>query len=139
MRYITYCGVLLFLALLSAQDIKEKQISVKKVIGSGALALICRIMPGNGQAAAGIIGSLLPGLFLILLAVVSKEKIGAGDGMTVMVLGLWLGGWQTLWILCIAIMLAGIFAAVCLVKKRKEPIPFIPFLLLGMEVLLFYG
>ena len=32
-----------------------------------------------------------------------------------------------------------VFAAVCLVKKRKEPIPFIPFLLLGMEVLLFYG
>ena len=69
MRYITYCGALLFLALLSAQDIKEKQISVKKVIGFGALALICRIMPGNGQAAAGIIGSLLPGLFLVLLAV----------------------------------------------------------------------
>ena len=59
--------------------------------------------------------------------------------MAVMALGLWLGGWQALWILGIAIMLAGIFAAVCLVKKRKEPIPFIPFLLLGMEVLLFYG
>ena len=49
MRYITYCGALLFLALLSAQDIKEKQISVKKVIGFGALALICRIMPGNAR------------------------------------------------------------------------------------------
>lgn len=141
MKEITYCGALLFLATLAPEDIREKQISVKKIIIFGLLALICRLAAGQVQLGLGakVACSLIPGAFLLFLSVISIESIGFGDGMAVMVLGLWVGGIKTFIILCIAWTMAGAFAVICLIKKWKEPIPFIPFLLLGMEVLLFYA
>lgn len=139
MKQITYCGALFFLTLLSPEDIRKRQVSARKVILFGLSAIGCRMLSGDGETVCEMIGCLIPGLLLLAAAIVSRENIGMGDGMAVMALGLWLGGWQTFFVLCIALMLAGLFAAVCLVKKKKEPIPFIPFLLLGMEVLLFYA
>lgn len=139
MKEITYCGALLFLATLAPEDIREKQISAKKIIIFGLLALICRLVAGQMRPGAEVACSLIPGAFLLFLSVISKESIGFGDGMAVAVLGLWVGGIKTFIILCIAWTLAGVFAAICLIKKWKESIPFIPFLLLGMEVLLFYA
>ena len=59
--------------------------------------------------------------------------------MAAAVLGLWTGGWFTLKTVCTAVMLSGVWGLACLIKKKTEPIPFIPFLLLGMEVVLAYG
>lgn len=139
MEQITYCGALLFLAILVPEDIKEKQICAKTVIIFGFLALACQFAKGRGNILADIACDLIPGIFLLILSLISKESIGLGDGMAVAVLGLWIGGGKTLMILCIAWMLAGAYAVVRLIRKRKEPIPFVPFLLLGMEVLLLYA
>lgn len=139
MTEITNCGALLFLAALAPEDIREKQISSKTIIISGLLAFICRLLAERGWNGREIVYSLIPGIFLLILSVVSKESIGIGDGMAVAVLGLWIGGGKTFMVLCVAWTLAGIFAVICLMKKKKEPIPFVPFLLFGMEVLLFYG
>lgn len=137
MNQIASCGALLFLAILSPEDIKEKQVSVKTVMIFGLLALVCRIVAGQDGMIKEMIFSLVPGMFLLILSMASKESIGLGDGMAAVVLGLWMGGYKTFLILCIAWMLAGGFALICLLRKQKEPIPFIPFLLLGLEVLLF--
>lgn len=139
MQEITYCGALLFLATLTPEDIREKQISAKKIIIFGLLALICRLAAGQIRLGAEVACSLIPGVFLLFLSVISKESIGFGDGLAVTVLGLWVGSTKTFIILCIAWTMAGVFAVICLIKKWKEPIPFIPFLLVGMEVLLFYA
>lgn len=138
MEWAECCGGLLFLALLTPEDIKERRISVGKLIAGTLLALICRKLTGHMNAAE-IIGSLVPGIILLLMAVIFRESIGSGDGMAVMVLGLWIGGFCASIVVCLAIMMAGVLAVVYLVRKRRETIPFIPFLLLGMEVLLFYA
>ena len=86
-------------------------------------------------------------LFLAVLAVqdikekkvITKENIGYGDGLTVIVLGLWTGIWFTFYVLCVGLMLSGFCAAVYLIKKKRETIPLIPFLLIGMEVVLIYA
>lgn len=139
MDQITSCGVLLFLAMLSPEDIREKQVSSKTIMIFGLLALVCRIVAEREWALGEMICDLIPGMFLLVLSVASKESIGLGDGMAVAVLGLWIGGIKAFLILCIAWTLAGVFAVMLLMSKRREPIPFIPFLLLGMEVLLFYA
>lgn len=139
MDQITSCGALLFLAMLTPEDIREKQVSFKTIMIFGLLALVCRIVAEREQAMGEMICDLIPGMFLLVLSVVSKESIGLGDGMAVAVLGLWIGGIKAFLTLCIAWTLAGVFAAMHLMRKRKEPIPFIPFLLLGMEVLIFYA
>ena len=137
MAQIASCGALLFLAMLSPEDIREKQVSAKIVVIFGLLALVCRIAAGQDGMMEEIIFSLIPGMFLLTLSIASKESIGLGDGMAAVVLGLWMGGYKTFFILCIALMLTGGFALICLLRKQREPIPFIPFLLLGLEVLLF--
>lgn len=131
------CAGLLFLAALTTEDIRKKEISVNKVMISGFLAALYRICMGHFLFPE-IIWGLVPGGILILLAFMTGESIGYGDGMAASVLGLWTGGWFTLAVVCAAIMLSGICGAVCLIRKKTEPIPFIPFLLLGMEVVLAY-
>ncbi len=137
MSRLKYCGAIIFLAMLSLEDIREKRISVNRVMIGALAAVIYQFTAGQASGIA-IIGSLMPGIVLLLLSVMTKESIGKGDGIVVMVLGLWIGGWMTFLAVCLAVWAAGIFATVCLIRKKRELIPFVPCLLMGMEVLLFY-
>lgn len=138
MEQIIHSGALIFLAVLSADDIKEKKVSVVKVATGAAMALLSRIMTGHFSG-IGILSGCLPGLFLLLLSIMTRESIGKGDGIVVVALGLWTDFQWTFLITCLAIWLAGMFALIRFICKRKEPIPFVPFLLLGMEVVLLYA
>lgn len=138
MSRILYCGALIFLAVLSPEDIRRKEISVKKVMAGALLALICRFLTGQFSWLE-MAGSLIPGICLLFLSVAAKGSIGNGDGIVVMGLGLWMGGFYTCLIVCLAVWMTGIAAVVCLIRKQREPISFVPFLLLGMEVLLLYA
>lgn len=137
MSRLKYCGAIIFLAMLSLEDIRERSISVKRVMIGALAAVICRVIAGEASGIT-MISSLIPGIMLLLLAVMTKESIGKGDGIVVMVLGLWIGGQMTFLAVCLAIWTAGIFAVICLMRKKRELIPFVPCLLVGMEVLLFY-
>ena len=137
MSRLKYCGAIIFLAMRSLEDIREKRISVNRVMIGALAAVIYQFTAGQASGIA-IIGSLMPGIVLLLLSVMTKESIGKGDGIGVMVLGLWIGGWMTFLAVCLAVWAAGIFATVCLIRKKRELIPFVPCLLMGMEVLLFY-
>lgn len=137
MSQLKYCGAIMFLAILSLEDIREKRISVKRVLIGALAAVICQLITGQASVIA-IVGSLIPGIVLLLLSAITKESIGKGDGIVVMMLGLWIGGQMTFLVVCLAVWAAGIFAMVCLLRKKRELIPFVPCLLMGMEVLLFY-
>ncbi|MDO4302965.1 MAG: hypothetical protein Q4D94_03530 [Bacillota bacterium] len=138
MELAEYCGGLLFLAVLTPDDIREKRISVGKLAAGMMSALIYRIIEGRINAAL-MVSALVPGVVLLLLAAVFRESIGSGDGLAVMVLGMWTNGLWALLVVCVAIILTGVFAVIYLLGKKRETIPFVPFLLLGMEVLLFYA
>ena len=135
---VALCAELLFLAELSAEDVREKKVSVYKVLVFTVLALIYRAFT-NQLFWMEMIINLVPGGMMILLAILTKEGIGYGDGMTVMVLGLWTNVWFTTGVLCVAILLSGIFGSICLVVTKRGVIPFVPFLLVGLEVMLFYA
>lgn len=133
-----HCGSLIFLAILAQEDMKKKEISVRKVFLFALCAILYRI--GVGQLIWGeVVRCLIPGGMLILLSYLTRESIGYGDGTAVMALGLWMGGRFAVLSVCAGIMLSGIYGVSCLIRHRKEPIPFIPFLLLGMEAVLAYA
>ncbi|MDE5908707.1 MAG: prepilin peptidase [Lachnospiraceae bacterium] len=137
-----YCVSLMFLAGLSAEDIKEKKISVYYVLIFALSGIVFRVFTQflwNEILWNEISWSFFPGSVLLLLAFLTKEDIGYGDGMCVLALGLWTGGWFALTVMCIGIMLAGIWGMVCIFRRKRETIPFVPFLLLGMEVALVYA
>lgn len=137
MEQTVYGVGILFLAVLSQEDIKEKRVSVRKLlffaVSGIAYRLLVRPLDINE-----LVGSLVPGAFLLFLAVLTRESIGFGDGIVVLILGLWIGGALTTISVCVGILGAGICGCIYLIAKRKEPIPFVPFLLLGMEVGLIY-
>lgn len=133
-----YCAGLIFLAVLAAQDIKEKKISVNKLLVFAFMAVLYRLFMKQ-IFWQEILECMIPGAMLLLLSQATKEGIGYGDGITVIVLGLWTGGWFAFHVMAIGIILSGIYAVIQLVRKKRDAIPFIPFLLAGMEVALIYA
>ena len=132
---MAYCGGLFFLAGLAKEDIEEHMISIKKLLVFGMLALLY-FWYKESFIWQELVRRVMPGLFLLFLSWISRESIGYGDGAAVIVLGLWTGVLFTLLTVCIGILAAGVWSMVCLIRKKTGPIPFIPFLLLGMEAAL---
>lgn len=136
-KQLGYAASLLQLGYLSARDIKTKTIPAIPVC-VGGMAGVCYFIAGGEWNLSRIMGAILPGIILLAASLFTKEKIGYGDGMTVLVLGLWTGGifcGMTVWL---SICLTGFFAFWRLIRRSKEPIPFLPFLLAAMEVQLLY-
>lgn len=135
---IAYVVCLLLLAVLAAEDIKEKKISIGIMLTALGFGLGYRIVFGAFYW-KDIIADLLPGTVLILLSFLTKESIGYGDGLLVMILGLWMGMWSAMAITGTGMILAGLYGGFLLMKRKKDLIPFVPFLLMGMEVFLIYA
>ncbi len=101
---------------------------------------------------SAILGLLVGGGLLYLIAWVSRGGMGGGDIKIAAAIGTFLGWENILWSLGVAFLFGGIIAVILLVsgiKKRKDPIPFGPFIALGallvilflpfLHQLLFYG
>ena len=132
------CGAeLLFLAYLSLQDIKTKFVSARAIWISGVAALLYLLLGQSSDTNEWIV-RVIPGVVLLLFSWMTKESIGYGDGAAVIVLGLWCGTFFCVLTLCLGIILSGIYALGCMVTRRTSPLPFLPFLLAAMEVILFY-
>ena len=133
-----YGIALLFLAILTPEDIRERRISVSKLLFFAVTGIRFRLAVSSFSGYE-MIGCLITGGFLILLSILTKEEIGFGDGIAVTVLGLWTGGWFTFITVCIALLLSGICGCLFGALHKRETVPFMPFLLIGMEVSLLYA
>ena len=85
--------------------------------------------------------SIIPGILCLVIAKVSREAIGYGDGLLLCMMGFYLECLTLIGICLWAFTLAGILGLFLLVTKRKkgkQEIPFVPFLFLGflLEVIL---
>lgn len=124
------------MAGLAKEDIEERKVSVRKIIFFTVCAgIYATLVEQLGWQEMG--QRLLPGIGLLLLAFFTKESIGYGDGVAVLVLGLWTGTAFALKTVIAAFILAGFYGGICIIRRNTEPMPFVPFLLLGMEVVLF--
>ena len=132
-------AVLIFLSICTIFDIRKKEIPLI-LEGAGMAAAvgytIWRI--GNESIfAAQILLSLLPGLFFLLVSWCTKEKVGYGDGILLLITGLMVGFNQCLTGLCISLFLSAFFGVLLLFLHKAEKnsrIPFVPFLTMGMGV-----
>jgi leader peptidase (prepilin peptidase)/N-methyltransferase len=97
------------------------------------------IVPFIGRAAAG--GGIGLGIFF-LIVIVSRGGMGWGDVKLAALIGLVTGFPLVFVALLIGVILGGVVAALLLllkVKKRKEAIPFGPFLAIGAIATLLWG
>lgn len=128
----------LFLAVCAVFDAFSRQVPLA-VIWLGMLTAVClRISGAMGETGLMAVAfSLLPGTGLLLLAFLTREKVGYGDGWVLLMIGLFTGVYRCLLILFAGLMAESAAAIVLLMfgkVSRDREIPFLPFLLLGMGV-----
>lgn len=88
-----------------------------------------------------LIGCALAGGIMLIIYLVSKGGMGAGDVKLSFTLGLWLGLKGAIVCLMLAFILGGIIGVLLLafkIKSRKDTIPFGPYLCLGAFVSLIF-
>ncbi len=111
------------------------------VYPSGAVALLTNtFLPQTGIVQAAIGGGIGLGLFL-LIVIISRGGMGWGDVKMAALIGI-ITGYLVSVALLLAVISGGSVAVILLlfkIKRRKEGIPFGPFLSLGAMVTLLFG
>lgn len=124
---------LIFLVLNSIIDVKYRKISIVLCLFFGMVSFAYLIYYSIFDMLSLLLG-VLPGGFLVMISRITRESIGIGDGVVVIILGLINGGMKNITILMYALFLSALFSVgLLLIKKisKKESIPFIPFLLIA--------
>lgn len=136
-----YVSLLLYLAYETRSDIRSREISVKAGLLSSMAAVILRIVMGelrwNTDGAVFLFQAVIPGVLLLLAGKITRQAIGYGDGILMVVCGFYLGGRMAG-----LLFLTGLF---CLFPvslllllsgkvKREQELPFAPFLLMAYMI-----
>jgi leader peptidase (prepilin peptidase)/N-methyltransferase len=122
------------------EDLRRKEISLFPVMGMAVIGTACSLLGGDWTDASVFL-RFLPGLLVLLLARLTGESIGYGDGWVLLALGCFLALEDLVSLCMAAISCAGIVALFLLLvlhRGRRAQIPFVPFLLLGYGIGLVY-
>lgn len=122
----------LAMAFLSVEDIRFKSINI--IAGFALAAAMAGFSFWHGNDAVKLVVGCIPGIVAAVLSAVTRGKLGIGDAIVILAVGIWCGIDKTGLILMIALACAALVAAVLLVIKkatRKTALPFIPFIFAG--------
>jgi len=129
-----------FLICCTIFDIKSKQIPVKLIIFfSFVIVGLCFI--NNHFFSWDFSFRLIPGAFLLLVAFITNQAIGYGDGIIVILIGMMLNFQNTITVILIAFFLSAIASIYILITKkgnRQTKLPFVPFLLTSWCIYLIF-
>lgn len=129
------------LAFLAVEDWKSKKIPMVPVLLCGILGMVFHLI-FKERSIWDILGGLLLGVLLYFISVITKGKIGKGDGFLFMVTGVYIGFWNNLILLWLSCVVAGVIGIAIIVWKRKSKnyqMPFVPFVLLSGCIMVFLG
>lgn len=139
---IVYLALGTLLIIISFIDLKEKiipdELSLPGVAGGLILSLF--LLPSGFFNA--FIGMAFGGGILLIVAFVSKGGMGGGDVKLMAMIGAFLGWPDVVVSLFLAVFigsLVGLLLIVLRLKKRKDAVPFGPFLALGAIISILYG
>lgn len=125
--------LLLFLFAAAFMDRQSGQLSLWFLLGAMAAGLLLRIFAGHVSVKNLLLG-IIPGAVLFLIALLTKQAIGYGDCLLLLVTGIFLGLTETILLFLISLLFAGGASILLLaLKKRKggEAVAFAPFILAG--------
>lgn len=136
-------GVFMMLTVSSVFDIRKKIIPIQVLVVGGIWAVICltiSVARNGAEVLTGALPGLLPGAGLMVLGFLTQQKVGYGDGILLMIMGLMEGGRIVLLTFCIGLFLQSILAVILVLIRRADKqtkIPFVPFLLTARVIILF--
>lgn len=131
--------LMLYLSLGAWMDGRKKKISSGFLAAGFSLGGMFWLADLSAREPSLIQGALrlLPGILFLLYGRLTKEKIGYGDGLLLLVLGVWLDAPELWRVWCLGIWLHfGTVLVLFLAKKirKEEGVPFLPFLCLSFGV-----
>ena len=134
---------LAFLVTAGWLDLKTRRIPIRLILAvlGGAVLADCAACAAQPELLWDYLYAMLPGVFLLLLSWITRGQVGSGDGMCLLVSGLWIGSEKAgLQLFCAAVMSA-VYAAGLLIYERvhgknrekgaEQTIAFVPFLAAG--------
>lgn len=129
-------GILLPILMLSAgtwTDIREKSVDVRPILFAGLAGIVIRIILRD-ESIPVLLAALAPGMLLLAVALTSRGGVGMGDGLSLLVLGLYFPPEEVWMILFLALCFGGITGSILLFRGRGRgySFPFLPCLLAGV-------
>lgn len=122
----------IYLMINTWTDCRKRVIDLRVTAGYLLVVVFMIVLGGLEWSVIGI----LPGLILCVISGFHKEKVGSGDGILLMAVGVSLGLEKTCRILlngCLLVCVWWMISSVLLRNKKRE-FPFAPFLLLGYGI-----
>lgn len=122
-----------FLAVLTYYDLKYKKIPVVLLLIMGIVGIVYTIIIEDYDNFLRYMGIFM-GLIFLSLSFVSHEAIGKGDALVFVILGWFLGIYETIFLLFVAFSLSAAVSVVLLVCRKGNfmtSFPFLPFLYLA--------
>lgn len=119
------------LGLSAYKDYRNKKVSLYCVLLQGIVGVILHIL-FQERSLADILAGMGIGAVVLIMSWVSGGKIGLGDGMILVISGIFLGFWKNLELFMVALLFSGMWALFLLTVKKKGRnyrMPFLPFLL----------
>lgn len=121
------------LASLAIVDVHYRKIPLDILVLAAVAALLNQIFVEKGDPLL-VLGGVGVGIAFLGISRLTRESVGYGDSLAILILGLCLGLWRLLAVLAVAFLILGIVAMGCLVRRkmsRKKMLPFYPFLMCG--------
>lgn len=133
LNFIEIILLLTFLIIVSCIDIVKMYVNVIFCLCFGAVGVLYEIISKNRGILDVIIG-VVPGIIVLLISLATREGIGKGDALIIIITGIFLGMVNNCKVLIYALfstVILGFILLILLKKGRKYKIPFIPFILSG--------
>lgn len=132
---MSFVGLLIYFGILSIWDVKHRELPIYFLLAGLLAGLVWGICGGEGWL---LFMGVIPGLLLIFMGFLTKDKVGYGDGIMVIILGLVLG-WPDSFVVYMLAQFGILLFAIGLMVVKKVPrdaqIPFAPFLAVGVLII----
>lgn len=124
--------MLVYLVWLAVSDLKKRKVSMwSLLVGVVAATVIVLIEFVTGQKEIRELAfGVVPAIIMLVTAKLT-QKVGYGDGIILLVIGMLYGYGTAIFLLCASIMLLALISGILLVAKkvgRNTLMPYIPFL-----------
>ena len=128
-------GILLPLLMLTSgtwTDIREKCVDIRPILLAGLAGIAIRAILRD-ESIPVLLAALAPGMFLLAMSLTSRGKVGMGDGLCLLVLGLYFPPEEVWMVLFAALCSGGVMGVLLLLcgRERGYSFPFLPCLLFG--------
>ncbi|WP_455721519.1 prepilin peptidase [Agathobacter sp.] len=124
--------LVILLGIISIIDTATQKIPVVVLIFMAGVGIVCAVTDGKALSSVAI--AVIPGIVLFAAAFMTKQQIGYGDAVVIILMGLFVTADVICSALIMGLSIAGVISVLMIAFKKsdlKKQIAFTPFLLLG--------